>query len=248
MKDELRSKIILITGSSRGIGRETARIASKHYGAKVILHGKTRSGQLEKLAEELNAEYIACDTGDKKAVITTVNDIIKKTGRIDGLINSAGIVRPKPFLETGDEDWIEEYRTNLLGVVHFCQAVIPQMKKQKYGRIANVSSIRGIPPLASNRGISYSASKAAVINLTSSLAKEYAPYITVNSVAPGFINTDITQFWNDKVWQQAKTSLAERIGEPSDIAEALLFLVSDRASFITGQTIVVDGGYSLSGK
>jgi 3-oxoacyl-[acyl-carrier protein] reductase len=122
------------------------------------------------------------------------------------------------------------------------------MRRSKYGRIVNVASIRGHVPTASNRSLAYSTTKAAIVNLTASLAKELAPDIAVNAVSPGFINTDIAKGWPDSVWQKVGTALTGRIAEPREIAEAILFLASDAASFVTGQTLVVDGGYTIAGK
>jgi NAD(P)-dependent dehydrogenase (short-subunit alcohol dehydrogenase family) len=122
------------------------------------------------------------------------------------------------------------------------------MQQNHYGRIVNVASIRGHNAAVSNRIMSYSASKAAIVNLTAALAKEFAPDIAVNAVSPGFTKTDITENWTDAVWKQVETSLLGRIGKPEELAEAITFLASDQASFITGQTLVVDGGYTISGK
>ena len=154
----------------------------------------------------------------------------------------------EPFIEASDENWLENYQTNFLGTVHVIQSVLPSMLANGYGSIVNVSSIRGERTMASNRGMAYSASKAAVINLTAGLAKEYAPAVRVNSVAPGFTLTDMSKTWNDTVRNQVKTALLGRGAEPEEIAEAILFLASDKASFITGQTLDVDGGYEISGK
>ena len=241
----LKDKIILITGSSSGIGLATARLA-KEYGATVILHGKTESDELKNFAKELDCEYIFCDVADKVAVESEVNKIIDKVKSIDILVNSAGISLNQKFLESTDEVWLDVFKTNVLGTTHFCQAVIPKMQKNKYGRIVNISSIRGYPGTSGNSA--YSASKAAIINLTSTLAKQFAPDIFVNSVAPGFTNTAIALSWGEQVQAQATSNLFGRLAEPEEIAEAILFLASDKASFITGQTLLVDGGYSISGK
>jgi 3-oxoacyl-[acyl-carrier protein] reductase len=247
MSDTFAGKTVLITGSARGIGAATARLANSR-GAKVILHGRTESKPLKDLAVELKAEWIACDVSDKDMVRQSVEEAVAKAGKIDALINSAGIGKAESFLEATDEHWLEMYRTNVLGVVNFCQAVIPHMQQEGRGRIVNIGSIRGHDTAASNRIMAYSASKAAVINLTASLAKEFAPNIAVNAVSPGFTETDITENWTDAVWEQTKTSLLGRIGQPKELAEAIVFLASDQASFITGQTLVVDGGYMISGK
>jgi len=243
----MEGKTILITGSSRGMGAAVARLASSR-GARVIVHGNTETKELKKLAGNLGAEYLYCDVSDKKAVIKAVDSIMPIVKRIDSLINCAGIVVPKPFLEADDDNWLSQYRVNLLGTVHFVQAVVPYMKKSKYGRIVNVSSIRGDSVGTSNRVMAYSASKAAVINLTAALAKEYAPDIAVNAVSPGFTMTGMSKTWNDTVWIQVKSSLLGRAAKPEELAEVMLFLAGDKSSFITGQTLVVDGGYEIAGK
>jgi 3-oxoacyl-[acyl-carrier protein] reductase len=247
MSNTFEGKVVLITGSARGIGEATARLAHAR-GASVILHGRTVSSHLKKLAGELQADYIACDSGDKAAVQRAAQTILTKVGKIDVLITCAGIAPAEPFLEASDEHWLEVYRTDVLGVVNFCQAVIPIMQKNGYGRIVNVASIRGHEVAASNRIMAYSTSKAAIVNLTAALAKEFAPSIAVNAVSPGFTQTDITENWSEVTWTQVKTSLLGRIGKPEELAEAIAFLASDQASFITGQTLVVDGGYTISGK
>lgn len=241
----LKDKNILITGSSSGIGAATARLA-KGYGANVILHGRNESEDLKNLAKELECEYIFCDITDKASVESEVSRILEKIKRIDILVNSAGISLNQKFLESTDEVWLDVFKTNVLGTTHFCQAVIPEMQKNNYGRIVNIASIRGFYTTSGNA--SYSASKAAIVNLTSVLAKQFAPNILVNAVAPGFTDTPIAKTWNEQVQTQAKDNLLSRIAQPEEIAEAILFLAGDKASFITGQTILVDGGYSISGK
>ena len=238
----LKDKIILITGSSSGIGAATARLA-KEYGATPVLHGKTESEDLKKLAKELNCEYIFCDVAVKTAVALAVAEVLEKVKRVDILVNSAGIALRQKFLDTTDESWINTFKVNVLGTTHFCQAIIPQMQRNKYGRIVNIASIRAY--IGTSGKPVYSASKAAIVNLTAVLAKEFAPNIAVNAVAPGYTETPITSNWNDEVWKEVNKALLGRIGQPKEIAEAILFLASDKASFITGQTIIVDGGYSV---
>lgn len=241
----LKGKIILITGSSSGIGAATARLA-KEYGATVILHGKTESEELKGLAKKLNCEYIFCDVANKRAVDSEVQRILKKVKRVDVLVNSAGISKGQNFLEGTDELWLEIFQVNVLGTKHFCQEIIPYMQKNKYGRIVNIASIRGF--VNTTGSSAYGASKAAILTLTASLAKEFAPEITVNAVAPGFTDTRMALHRTEKTKKQVKEALLGRAALPEEIAEAILFLASDRASFITGQTIIVDGGYSISGK
>ena len=180
------------------------------------------------------------------AVDAEVQRILKKVTRIDCLVNSAGIAPRPGFMESTDEIWLDVFKVNVLGTVHFCQSVIPVMQQAGGGRIVNIASIRA------NTGTSgkpvYSASKAAIVNLTSVLAKDFAPHIYVNAVSPGYTDTPISKNWDEQVWKQVNTALVGRIAQPKEIAEAILFLASDRASFITGQTMIVDGGYSISGK
>lgn len=243
MPNFLTDKIILITGSSRGIGAATARLA-KSYGATVALHGKDESEELKALGKELASAYYACDVSDRAAVKGVVERVVKDFGRIDALVTAAGIADRIPFLETTDEHWFSIFEVNVLGTVHFCQEIIPHMQSQKYGRIVTVSSKRGLP-VTSGRP-AYSASKAAVMTLTAALAKEFAPTIAVNSVAPGFTETDMSANWSAKIWEDVRHTLLGRAAKPNEIAEMILFLCSDKASFITGQTFLVDGGASVS--
>jgi 3-oxoacyl-[acyl-carrier protein] reductase len=240
---EFSNKTILITGSSRGIGAETARIAKKR-GAKIILHGSQESASLKQLSLELSSPYLVFDVGDRVAT----HKEIDQAGPIDVLVNSAGIVVPKPLLELTESDFLPEFRTNVMGTLFASQAVLPSMEKRKTGRIVNVSSIRGIPELSATRGSIYSMTKVSITSLTVALAKEFAPYVTVNAVAPGFTETDMAQTWNDTVRLQAASNLLQRPAQPDEIAECILFLASDRARYITGQTIIADGGYMIAGK
>jgi len=245
MNNFLSGKTILITGASGGIGSATARLA-KQYGANVVVHGRTDSEKLQSIAAELQAMKISCDVTDKAEIEKAVSNAMKDVGQIDALINCAGIAPSIPFVDITKENWDEVFRVNVLGTIYFCQAVIPHMQQRHSGRIVNIASIRGHANLASSSV--YSASKAAIVNLTATMAKQLAPDIAVNAVSPGFTNTEMKKVWDEKVWTQVKSNLLERAAEPEEIAEAILFLASDRATFITGQTILVDGGYSISGK
>lgn len=241
----LENKVILITGSSRGIGAATARLA-KHYGATVVLHGRNESDHLKQLSAELESPYYICDVTDKNDVENLVKNVIERFEKIDGLVNCAGSINRAKFLETSDELWIDLFKVNVLGTAHFCGAVIPFMQKASYGRIVNIASIRGYG-ITSGRP-AYSVTKAGIMNLTAALAKEFAPTIAVNAISPGFTETDMSKTWDSEVWKQVNSALVGRVGQPNEIAEAILFLASDKASFITGQTLLVDGGYSISGK
>ena len=236
----LEGKTILITGSSQGIGAATARLA-KGYGAQVVLHGKTESKELKKLSQELDAPYIFCDAADEKAVRIAV----KKIKKIDILVNNAGISISKPFLELTNKDWNETFAVNVFGTVNFSRAVIPGMLKQKYGKVINISSIKGFSHTAGRPA--FASSKAAIMTLTASMAKEFAPHISVNAVAPGFTETETTKkSWSQRIYKQIAEAPLGRPAHPKEIAEAILFLASDKANYITGQTLTVDGGYGIS--
>ena len=231
---------ILITGSSRGIGASVARLAHER-GATVILHGKTASDELIQLAEELDSQYVCFDISDEKAV----QEAIAGLATIDILVNNAGISISKPFLELTTEDWMKTLTTNVLGVATVSKAVIPGMLNQKHGKIIHVSSIKGFPHTAGRAA--FASSKAAILTMTASMAKELAPHILVTCVAPGFTETETTKKdWSERIYEQIEHSPLKRPAQPEEIAEAILFLASDKANYITGQTLVVDGGYSIN--
>ena len=237
----LENKTILITGSSRGIGAATARLALG-YGANVILHGKTESEELKEMASALGTKYIFCDVTDESAVKKEVG----KLGDIDILVNNAGISISKPFMELTEKDWRDVLNTNIMGSVNFAKAAIPKMLKKKFGKIVNISSIKGFPQTAGRAA--FASSKAAILTLTASLAKEFAPHILVNCVAPGFTETETTkQAWTERIYAQIKETPLGRAATPQEIAEVIVFLASDKSNYITGQTILVDGGYSITG-
>jgi NAD(P)-dependent dehydrogenase (short-subunit alcohol dehydrogenase family) len=241
LNERLKGKTILITGSSRGIGAATARLA-KDYGADVILHGKSESRNLTTLAYELESKYIFCNVSDEHDVCKKV----KELGKIDILVNNAGINISKPFLDYIPQDWQQIFETNILGPVNFSKAVIPEMQKNKYGRIVNVASIKGYTTLQGSTA--YAASKAALINLTSNLAGEFAKYgILVNGVSPGFTKTEMTDSTlSERVKVQINKIPLKRMAETEEIAKAILHMASEDSSYITGQTIIIDGGLSVS--
>jgi 3-oxoacyl-[acyl-carrier protein] reductase len=233
-------KVILITGSSRGIGAATARLA-KEKGYDVLLHGKTPSSCLTNLARELNSKYITFDVSKENEIKQALTEV----SCIDILINSAGINVSKTFDNLTDSDWKIIYDINVFGLVNVTRHVVPIMKRsQSVGKIINIASVKGL--YASVGRVAYASSKAAVINLTTGLAKELAPKILVNAVAPGFTSTEMTNnTWSDRIKKQVDNILLKRMANPREIAEVVLFLSSGANEYITGQTINIDGGFSI---
>ena len=233
-------KVIFISGSSRGIGAAVARLAKKQ-GYEVLLHGKSQSNHLKNLANELDSDFITFDLTKEEEI----KYAISKINRINILVNSAGINISKPFDDLSYSDWKQTYDVNLFGMVNLIKHTLPIMKNTLIlGKIINIASIKGL--YASVGRVAYASSKAAVINLTAGLAKELAPNILVNAVAPGFINTEMTKkSWSSRIEKQTENILLKRIADPMEIAEVVLFLSSSKNEYITGQTINVDGGFSI---
>jgi 3-oxoacyl-[acyl-carrier protein] reductase len=231
---------ILITGSSRGIGAAIARLA-KEKGYEVLLHGRTHSSRLVELAKELDSKYLIFDISKEDEV----RQALSKITQINVLVNSAGVNISKTFDDLTDTDWKAVYDVNLFGLVNVTRYAVPIMKRSKStGKIINLASIKGL--YASVGRVAYASSKAAVINLTTGLAKELAPGILVNAVAPGFTNTEMTDnTWSDRIKKQVGNILLKRMADPKEIAEVVLFLSSSANEYITGQTINIDGGFSI---
>ena len=245
----LKDKAALITGGGRGIGATTAFFFAEE-GARVGVVDIRDEGLKEVVAEarqkgfELKA--FVGDVSKKDQIERVIYEFVQEFGRIDVLVNNAGIAISKPFLEKGIEDWVKTLEVNLIGVFLCSQAAARYMLKQKSGKIVNISSIRGIDHCGREGIMDYSASKGAVINLTKTMAKELAPYINVNTVAPGHTNTEMTKSLPEEIKRNMiEGSYLKRLAEPEDIAKAILFLASDDADFITGQILLVDGGFSL---
>lgn len=241
----MTKKTMLITGSSRGIGAAIAQLAHTQ-GFDVILHGRRKTPTLEALATELDARVVTFDVSDE----TAVNAGIESLGniRIDALVNCAGVVIPGNTLESEYKNWMDTYTINVMGAVNVVKAVAPIMTKHRQGKIVNVSSIHGHDHIASEGVIAYSASKAALLNLTVSWAREFAPYINVNAISPGFTLTDMSETWPDHVQKQATSNLRGRVATTTDIANAVLFFAGDQSDFITGQSLIVDGGYTVANR
>ena len=233
------NKIVIITGGSRGIGKAIA-MDFAGAGAKVYI---TYKNSVETgVFDAAGIKYAQCDAASTKEVQDFVDGVIKDNGRVDILVNNAGLTKDGLLMRMSEADWDIVLDTNAKGVFNFTKAVTRQMISQKQGKIVNISSVVG---LTGNAGqANYAASKAAVIGFTKSIAKELASRnINVNCIAPGYIDTDMTNKLNDTVKQGILEAVPlKRIGDGSDIANAVMFLSSDKASYITGQTICVDGG------
>lgn len=241
------NKTAIITGSSRGIGRAVAkRLASEGY--NVCINYLEREDKAEELLRELqNGGCIAvtyrADVGERSQVNKMVEATESKLGPVTLLVNNAGVAGQALFQDVTDELWDKYFSTNLNGARNTIQAVLPGMLERKSGCIINVSSIWGLHGASCE--VTYSCTKHALIGLTRSLAMELAPSnIRVNCVAPGVINTDMVQVLGKEVLEElADQTPLSRLGTPEDIANAVYFLASDEASFITGQVLVSDGGF-----
>ena len=240
-------KTVLITGSSRGIGRATAVTFAKN-GYNVAVNYNKSSEAAENLCYELErygvkAKTFQANVADKFAVNEMVKQIEADFGRISVLVNNAGIAEQALFSDITEEMWDRMFDVNVKGAYNCTQAVLPHMIHNKYGRIINVSSMWGISGASCE--VHYSASKAALIGFTKALAKEVGlSGITVNCVAPGVIATEMNGHLSEEIIEELKNETPlNRIGTPEDAAEAIFFLASDKASFITGQTLSVDGGF-----
>ncbi|MBI2042250.1 MAG: SDR family oxidoreductase [Candidatus Nealsonbacteria bacterium] len=248
---DLKGKVVMITGSRRGMGKAHA-LAFAKAGAKVVVCDISQEEcvKVVKEAEKNGGEAIAlkCDVTNKKEVDNVVKAAVSKWGRLDILVNNAGIAQFFPFLEITEEDWDRTINVNLKGYYLCAQAAAKQMAKQKSGAIVNVASVAmgqvgiGFPSIAH-----YCASKGGIVAMTEALAIELAPYnIRINAIAPGMIETPMI----DPVKQDPKNMkgiLARvpmgRVGKPEEVSNLVLFLASDAASYMTGSTVVIDGGW-----
>ena len=242
----LANKTALITGASRGIGRAVALELAK-AGAKVAVNYAGNKKAAEEVAGLIEAAggqalLVQADVADSAAVDAMIKAVVEKFGSIDILVNNAGITRDNLIMRMKEDDWDAVIHTNLKGIFNCTKLVSKLMMKQRYGRIVNMASVVGV---TGNAGQSnYAAAKAGVIGFTKSMAKELASRnINVNAVAPGFIATDMTADLPEQVKADMMKQIPlQKLGNPEDVAAAVLFLVSPGADYITGQTLHVDGG------
>ena len=241
----LTGKVAVVTGAGRGIGRAVA-LAYAKMGADVVCVSRTEENSA-KVAAEVEALGrktwpLAVDVSDTAAVAAAAKEILESAGRVDILVNNAGVTRANLLMRMSEEEWDTVINTNLKGAFNFTKAFSRPFIRQRSGRIINIASVIG---LIGNAGQSnYAASKAALIGFTKSIAKELAPRgITVNAIAPGFIETDMTAALDDKVRGEILAGVPlKRFGSPDDIAHAAVFLAMEPSGYITGQVLTVDGG------
>lgn len=245
----LKGKVAIVTGASRGIGKAIAIHLAKE-GACVIIN---YNGSLERAKEVETeicqnggcAEAIQCNVADFSACETFIAEVVKKYGRIDILVNNAGITKDNLMMKMKEEDFDAVISTNLKGAFHCMKFASRQMLRQRSGKIINISSVSGVMGNAGQTN--YAASKAGIIGLTKSAARELASrHITVNAIAPGFIQTEMTDVLSDAVKAAATAQIPlGKFGQPEDIAQMAVFLSSEKADYITGQVICVDGGMAM---
>jgi 3-oxoacyl-[acyl-carrier protein] reductase len=242
----LDDKVAIVTGGTKGIGRATALLLAEQ-GANVVANFSKDVEAAENLMTEakskrLNLGLFKADVTQFDQAKEMVEETFGQYGKIDILVNNIGLVRDNFLMLMSDEDWDSLLRTNLTSLFYCCRAVIRKMIPQRSGKIINISSISGI--LGTVGQTNYSATKGGMISFTKSLARELGPFnIHVNAVAPGLIESEVvSRMPKEKLDAIVKSSSLGRIGKPEDVAQAVLFLASEHSNYITGQTIVVDGG------
>lgn len=243
----LQNKVAVVTGGSRGIGKAIAEKFAAE-GASVAILYSSNSASADAVVEEIRnaggtAKAYQCHVENSDEVGKTIDDVVNDLGKIDILINNAGITRDKLLMMMKEEDFDDVISVNLKGAYNTMRKVCPMFARQRWGRVINLSSIAGINGNAGQ--VNYSASKAGLIGMTKSAAREFAGRgITVNAIAPGFVETDMTEkFASDE--NVMKRIPVGRMGRPDEIASLALFLASDAAAYITGEVIRIDGGLAI---
>ena len=243
---DLEGKKALITGASGGIGKEIAKVLIEHN-AEVCISGRNHE-ELNALKKSLGKKchVVTCDLSKKDEIIELIKKTDKVLGHIDILINNAGITKDNIFLRMSENEWEDVLNVNLNSTFNILKLITKGMVKRKYGRIINISSVVGVTGGAGQ--VNYSASKAGLIGLTKSLSQEIATRnITVNCIAPGFIETPMTEKLDDKRKDAILNSIPmNRIGKPKDLSSAIIFLASQESSYITGQTLHINGGLYMN--
>ena len=244
-KLKLKGRVALITGAAQGIGKSIALLLAQN-GADIVVSdiNLERAEETAKEIESIGSQAMAIkvDVANLKNVEQMVEAILEKFGKIDILVNNAGITRDKLILRMTEEDWDAVLNVNLKGTFNCTKVVVRHMAKQRSGKIVSIASVVG--EMGNAGQANYSASKAGVIGLTKTIAREFAQRgINVNAIAPGYIETPMTEILPEKVKEELKQLIPmERLGKPEDVAEAVLFLVSEESNYITGQVLNVNGG------